>query len=449
MRRSALWGILFAAVAGCYGWTPLLGDGRGVEGGAEYASVEDAADPDGTPDAPVYPDAPPGPCDVPDLDGDGWASYACGGADCDDSNPDIHPEAPDNAGRWTFETIVDPYSGGDVSPDDAVVGSDGVVHAIGVGLGPGWPDLQDMVYFRLEGGAWSRDVVIPAEYLSQSRITLDAAGIPHAMFQYDARDGIAVHAVREAFGSWRIEEFPRPMGSYSFGPFVVEPTGVIEVLGVDRTEDGPIVLSVASSAAGGWTIEPIDPEGTADDHTAMVLAPDGVLHVAYVAETPGGIELRCAARGAAGWSIDVVTDRVLDGQVALAVDSAGKRHVGAIGPDGAIYATDASGSWVVEPIDPDSGGFGIGLALDRDGRPHVVYGVLGWSLDVDLRYAHRTESGWVREEVRAGAPPNGDAFRFGLDGTGAAHVVYDSTYATNVGGAPPDGIDQDCDGIDG
>jgi len=235
----------------------------------------------------------------------------------------------------------------------------------------------------------------------------------------------------------------------SFGPFVVERTGAIDVLGVNRPVDGPSALSIATSAAGGWTIDSFDPEGTEGDQMAIVLAPDGVLHVAYLAEAPGGNELRCAVRGAAGWSIDVVTDRALDGQVALAVDGAGKRHVGAIGLDGAIYATDASGSWVVEPIDPGNGGFGIGLALDRDGRPHVAYGVLGWSLDVDLRYAHRTGSGWVREEVREGALHNGDAFRFGLDDTGVAHVVYGSTHATDLGGAPPDGIDQDCDGVDG
>src|SRR5262245_40757728 len=37
------------------------------------------------------------PCEPPDHDGDGVAAIACGGADCNDSDPSVHPGASDYA----------------------------------------------------------------------------------------------------------------------------------------------------------------------------------------------------------------------------------------------------------------------------------------------------------------------------------------------------------------
>jgi hypothetical protein len=42
---------------------------------------------------PVPPDDPPQPC--ADVDGDGYEDIECGGTDCDDSDPSIHPGAPE------------------------------------------------------------------------------------------------------------------------------------------------------------------------------------------------------------------------------------------------------------------------------------------------------------------------------------------------------------------
>src|SRR6185503_6378049 len=44
-----------------------------------------------------------------DHDGDGHTAASCGGDDCDDDDPDVHPAAPDVAGppTWTVTTIDD------------------------------------------------------------------------------------------------------------------------------------------------------------------------------------------------------------------------------------------------------------------------------------------------------------------------------------------------------
>ncbi|MCA9611729.1 MAG: putative metal-binding motif-containing protein [Myxococcales bacterium] len=38
------------------------------------------------------------PCSNPDADGDSHAAIACGGGDCDDTDPDVHPGAEEVAG---------------------------------------------------------------------------------------------------------------------------------------------------------------------------------------------------------------------------------------------------------------------------------------------------------------------------------------------------------------
>lgn len=63
-----------------------------VDGGMDAPLVDDVG-PDAPPDDAPATDAPIVDCDPPDDDGDGHIAIACGGNDCDDSNPDVRPSA--------------------------------------------------------------------------------------------------------------------------------------------------------------------------------------------------------------------------------------------------------------------------------------------------------------------------------------------------------------------
>jgi hypothetical protein len=112
-------------------------------------------------------EAAPAPCDsggaggalseTCDADGDGFASLACHGDDCDDTRADIHPGAPDtcDGDDNDCDGVADPGDACDCAeppPQPAIEFSDRVCLTGGwlmMGMGITDPQAADIAYFAV------------------------------------------------------------------------------------------------------------------------------------------------------------------------------------------------------------------------------------------------------------------------------------------------------------
>jgi hypothetical protein len=123
------------------------------------------------------------------------------------------------------------------------------------------------------------------------------------MYTGDAKDYRIRHATNET-GSWEVELLE---GERASGASVATgPGGAVWIAYLD-VEDYSLetrrgLLRVASKWDGAWRVETVDELGTWEAHPAVVLDPDGVPYVAYVAfgnlrvaypSAPDGVDADC------------------------------------------------------------------------------------------------------------------------------------------------------------
>jgi hypothetical protein len=102
-----------------------------------------------------------------------------------------------------------------------------------------------------------------------------------------------------------------------------------------------------------------------------------------------------------------------------------------------MYATNASGSWAAETVDPTVVGDYTSIGLDSSGKAHISY--WDWT-NSDLKYATNASGDWAAETVDS-AGDVGLYTSIGLDSSGMVHISYwDRTednlkYATNASGS--------------
>jgi hypothetical protein len=289
-----------------------------------------------------------------DQDRDGFLAAECGGDDCDDADPSVHPGALE-AGAW----IDDPIEGAEQGTlgFGFALERDGVAHVVYSWTDDDWVEGTDfpeneLRYATNRAGAWTieridpdrPDVVDPrydpqeGAVMHPNAVAVDAAGAVHAAYEWD------------------------------YGAVLVAPDG--------RTER-PVQqawIRYATNATGSWAEET----------------------VAEIGDAAG-------------------LDRVYPG-LGFAVDESGAVHVSYAGGTACedawcdwsdlYYATNRTGAWEVEEVDDDDDRVagGSALALDADGAPAIAY-VSGdiiddfpWP-DPELRFAARRGGLFHTEEV--------------------------------------------------
>jgi hypothetical protein len=447
MRRRIAAAPAVLLLCSCYDWSQAREDAAhdahaGDDARADVASPDDAET------------AADGPCADPDRDDDGVPARECGGSDCDDGNPAAWPGAPDNAGRWLVEVVH-----ADVGDASHLVldRSDRPHFAFvqptptGVGLFHHWKD----------GDSWPLETVDERAVRAMGFAALAPGPSDdlHAAYTTDVERGPRDlrHAVRAAGGTWSTD-VAGSLGDFGMrrGALAVDGRGTIHVAYSEDGVEEDVTLRVASSAPGGWTVSTVPVPAEGDVGVALAVGPDDALHVAWSTWSSEGGALIHAVRGPdeTAWRVETVTTHILAAAPSLAIDAAGHAHLFAASADGTPYATDATGAWTFEAIDPSGvGGSSGALALDPDGVPGIAYAVLGWDLTDELRWARRTAAGWVREEVPGARGVDQDGTSAAIDSTGRAHLLFrhgaDLVYAAEQPGGAADGIDQDCDGVDG
>ncbi len=197
--------------------------------------------------------------------------------------------------------------------------------------------------------------------------------------------------------------------------------------------DGP---THAAESAGTWSSEVVGALGPCD--SSLALDPLDRVHLAF---RGGGVRYASNASGA--WLVQIVDpgDPGCDqdiSRLSLAVEGDGSAHVlysGAAPSHGLQYATNQGGSWAFSMIAP---GYieGLSLAVDAEGTAHAAF-VDGQSV---LRHARREASGaWTVEQIDDALTLHTPALA--LDVFGHCHVSYflssgggELRYATNSGG---------------
>jgi plastocyanin len=101
-----------------------------------------------------------------------------------------------------------------------------------------------------------------------------------------------------------------------------------------------------------------------------------------------------------------------------------------------MLARRSAGSWAVEEVEPEGGGFGLAMDVDGDGNPHLAY----YTAEGAVRHARSIGGGpWeaetVSESTSAGATPEetlGWGAGIALDDEGIVYVAYSDAEAGQI-----------------
>ncbi len=346
-------------------------------------------------------DAAP-PCDGVDTDGDGFVSLRCGGDDCDDSDPLVHPGAED---EWTSEAMPgDPdYFGTSFALDAA-----GAPHL-------SWlQGTSDLYYASRNSDAWTYyGIRVRTDNHGWPVLSFDGAGEPHVVFP------LSTWKSESGFDIWHAKKGPGPDAAESWvqtrlgpaalpepdiylssavdreghihvvsgdryftdvsGKVVVEPLEEVAVNGtmaVDAAGTPSVAywaypkgsLRFATRASGSWEVEEVDARrGAGYSDAVLILAEDGSPHVLY----RSGTTVQHAVREGDAWTVEssalALDARGLGGRDRITLDAAGAVHLCTfVGPS--RYATNRSGDWIVREFTDSC----LGLAIGPDDRVRIA-----------------------------------------------------------------------------
>ncbi|MFN2544735.1 MAG: hypothetical protein ABR600_09250 [Actinomycetota bacterium] len=210
---------------------------------------------------------------------------------------------------------------------------------------------------------------------------------------------------------------PLPLKKTDLVAIAIDPRGNRSVA---FTEKGELHFAVESGgdfgapekiASGSFTglSAAVDPKGTP-----------------WVAWIEGG-NLRVATKAGDSWSIDTVgpasSSRRLPATTSIEASRSGPllAYTGP-GGQGPMLAKRTGGAWTSESIDSGGGGYGISLALDADGYPHVAY----YTSRGEVRHAHSVGAPWeVTPIAQAGRThPAGWSASIALDKKGTHYIAW-------------------------
>lgn len=396
---------LLAAVGCGMGTGPT--DAAAMDGARLDAAVFDSAAPD---------DAAQ-PCDDEDMDG--YMSIACGGDDCDDTDPAAHPGADDIAAPtdWALQRIDD------ASADsiDVEIDESGFVHLF----------YSDGRLMRASdaSGQWETEY-IDYGYALSAALGLD--GSMHIAFEGEGRQ---LYYGSDEAGPWAATWLDESWTVSMTTSLELDSTGNAHV-----AYDNGWLRYASNAVLGSWQTEEVA------DHAwrlSIAIGRDDEPHIAYVDDS-----LFYATRGEGKWTIETIDQGSWGAggaDVALLIDAGDVAHVSYGAWPEVRYATNPGGEWRTEIASPR--GDYASLAIDARGVAHVAYHDPEGD---DLAYATNAGGAWVAEIVdaegrtgfRTSIRVHGDVVHIGYYEPDGHAVLYARRVIT-------DGVDQDCDGEDG
>lgn len=271
-------------------------------------------------------------------------------------------------------------------------------------------------YSYYDGSAWHHQLLDEGNGSRNADLALDTASRTH--LSYTRSDGLA-YGIRE-LGRWTL-------GVIHLNPGAGTQSTSLALDGLARPH---IAYAASGGLAGGgisyhrlqgddWIAEDLGAEGT-----QVSLALDSISrpYLCYIEPSLDGSpfgRLVLARKPAGEWIFEYPDESAqVKGQTDLAVD--GENNVHLIyhdWPAGLVkYARFNGYSWEIHVLSTDGGlTEGLGLTLDRQGRPNVVFNTKSYS----LVYGLLEEAGWTFEEVST----HGGA-DIAIDSIGRPHVAH-------------------------
>jgi hypothetical protein len=382
----------------------------------------------------------PEPCD---QDRDAYQSLACGGDDCNDLDPNVFPGAPDlNAVAGAF--LIAPGIEETHMAAPGRTGTSLAVDRVGV-VRMAYNALSGIHYAFQPAATWQIEV-IDSLGKGMPALGLDELDQPHAA--YCSQSGLR-HATRLESG-WTSELVDTECrGAPSL---FVAPNGTLHL--AYPASDG---IRYASNRSGGWLTDRVDANGSdianGSDYgrpiISIVATASGVAHLVYASLLGIQDVWRHTVGTPGAWQLETLATFKSYGAVAL--DREGVPAV-LYSAGGVQYAYQQGDQWVSAVVNPSAWAWSCWLAFDAADRSHVAF----LDSNYGLQYAVHDASGWPLVPALAAYSAQIGA-SFALDAAATAHVVtsvgrFDDTlelvYATNRR-LQPDGIDQNCDGVDG
>jgi hypothetical protein len=314
-------------------------------------------------------------------------------------------------------------------------------------------------YARKQDGAWVVEVAdgSASSVGWHSAIALDADDQPHIAYQ--DQTAIDLKYAKRSNGAWVTETVdggPSPASVGEYISIAVDALGNPHISYLDLYNGN---LKYATKAAGAWTIEIADATpwnvGYWND---IALDSGGNPHISHHDLSMGSIKYSRRVGGA--WINETVRDTPdWEGQYsAIAVDGSDNVHIAfynygdpkeefpTVG--NLEYAVRVKGVWDVETADasPNDVGVGIGIAVDANNTPHVVY-TDATLFNVD--YARRAAGKWELSVVDGSSNLSGQYVSVAIDALGVPRVSYydlskaDLRYAVGSGatGVTPSRLD--------
>ena len=245
-------------------------------------------------------------------------------------------------------------------------------------------------------------------------LTIDAHGVSHVVL-INEHDNALVHVSYGANGSMTKETIP-----VSQPHNVSIATDKVGNLHMALTTGGtPGSLQYTVKHGKTWSsYQAVDPLGAFS--VKIATGPDNQPHIAY----SNGQSLMHASFDGTNWTIEEIpTGPYGAAASAIVVADDGTVHIAyanlavcdAIKPPGGGWTNSCTGD----------GGFYPSLALNLKGMPHLSY-TTGNAYTGDLRYAHLTDSGWIIETIDSEAIVQGsvNGSAIAVDASGIPKITY-------------------------
>ncbi len=190
-------------------------------------------------------------------------------------------------------------------------------------------------------------------------------------------------------------------------------------------------LSYATNASGTWVIQRVDNSASGGgnlgwgERTSIALDASGKVHICYAGDRNSRL-IKYATNASGSWVIEVVAAAGALNYMSMALDSSGKAHISYEHPQNQalLYATNTTGTWKIETVET-GGRLGkyTSIALDSSGKVHISYE--DWE---NLKYATNASGSWATEEVADG----GEYTSIALDSSDKVHISHAGSFSSGL-----------------